>query len=99
MSLLDRNTKGFATTNHPGALGEGIDLGLRAGATLVDMREIQAHPTVVPVKGILISESMRGRGAYLVNQDGKRFINELLPRDIVAAGVLASTDRQSLDLD
>ncbi|WP_304407592.1 flavocytochrome c, partial [Turicimonas muris] len=81
--------KGFATTNHPGALGEGIDLGLRAGATLVDMREIQAHPTVVPVKGILISESMRGRGAYLVNQDGKRFINELLPRDIVAAGVLA----------
>lgn len=81
--------KGFATTNQPGALGEGIKLGLDAGATLVDMREIQAHPTVVPVKGILISESMRGRGAYLVNQEGKRFVNELLPRDKVAAAVLA----------
>ncbi len=81
--------KGFATTNHPGALGEGIELARKAGATLVDMREIQAHPTVVPEKGILISESMRARGAYLVNKEGKRFINELLPRDIVAGGVLA----------
>lgn len=81
--------KGFATTNHPGALGEGIQLARGADATLVDMREIQAHPTVVPVKGILISESMRARGAYLVNNEGKRFINELLPRDVVAAGVLA----------
>lgn len=81
--------KGFATTNHPGALGDGINLAAKVGATFVDMREIQAHPTVVPVKGILISESMRARGAYLVNTDGKRFINELLPRDVVAAGVLA----------
>lgn len=91
--------KGFATTNQPGALGEGIKLGLGAGATLVDMREIQAHPTVVPVKGILISESMRGRGAYMVNQEGKRFINELLPRDIVAAGVLAQPTKKSMDPD
>lgn len=81
--------KGFATTNQPGALGEGIELGRKAGATLVDMREIQAHPTVIPVKGILISESMRARGGYLVNNEGKRFVNELLPRDVVAGAVLA----------
>lgn len=81
--------KGFATTNNPGALGEGLELAKKAGATFVDMREIQAHPTVVPVKGILISESMRARGAFLVNNEGKRFINELLPRDVVAYGILA----------
>ena len=59
------------------------------GATFVDLREIQAHPTVVPVKGILISESMRARGGYLVNNEGNRFVNELQPRDVVAAAVLA----------
>lgn len=44
--------KGFATTNQPGALGEGLELARGVGATFVDMREIQAHPTVIPVKGI-----------------------------------------------
>ena len=81
--------KGFATTNQPGALGDGLELAKGVGATFVDLREIQAHPTVVPVKGILISEAMRARGGYLVNQDGKRFVNELQPRDVVAAAVLA----------
>ncbi|MCD8338784.1 MAG: flavocytochrome c [Burkholderiales bacterium] len=87
--------KGFATTNHAGALGEGLDLAKQAGATFVDLREIQAHPTVVPKKGILISESMRARGAYLVNKDGNRFINELLPRDIVANAVLKQPDGEA----
>ncbi len=81
--------KGFKTTNHPGAMGEGIEIGLRAGATLVDMREIQAHPTSVPGEGILISESMRASGAYLVNNEGRRFTNELNPRDVVANAILA----------
>lgn len=89
VSSLRPEYKGFATTNHPGALGEGLDLAKGVGATFVDLREIQAHPTVIPVKGILISESMRARGGYLVNQEGKRFINELNPRDVVAAGILA----------
>lgn len=80
--------KGFKTTNHPGAMGEGIDLALGAGATLVDMREIQAHPTAVPGKGILISESMRASGSYLVNNEGRRFTNELNPRDVVANAIL-----------
>lgn len=81
--------KGFKTTNHPGAMGEGIDLALGAGATLVDMREIQAHPTAVPGQGILISESMRASGAFLVNNEGRRFTNELNPRDVVANAILA----------
>lgn len=81
--------KGFATTNNPGAVGDGLKLAEGVKATFVDLREIQAHPTVVPEKGILISESMRARGSYLVNHEGKRFIDELKPRDVVAAGVLA----------
>ena len=89
VSSLRPEYKGFATTNQPGALGEGLELAKGVGATFVDLREIQAHPTVIPVKGILISESMRARGGYLINQEGKRFVNELLPRDVVAAAVLA----------
>ena len=89
VSSLRPEYKGFATTNQPGALGEGLELAKGVGATFVDLREIQAHPTVVPVKGILISESMRARGGYLVNNEGNRFVNELQPRDVVAAAVLA----------
>ena len=89
ISSLRPEYKGFATTNQPGALGEGLDLAKGVGATFVDLREIQAHPTVIPVKGILISESMRARGGYLVNNEGNRFVNELQPRDVVAAAVLA----------
>lgn len=79
--------KGYATTNQPGATGDGIILAQKAGAQFVDMREIQAHPTATP-SGILISESVRGDGAILVNRDGKRFINELLTRDVVSQGEL-----------
>lgn len=90
ISSLRPEYKGFATTNQPGALGEGLDLAKGVGATFVDLREIQAHPTVIPVKGILISESMRARGGYLVNNEGNRFVNELQPRDVVAAAVYVS---------
>lgn len=43
--------KGFSTTNHPGATGEGVVLAEKAGAALIDMAEIQTHPTVVPNVG------------------------------------------------
>ncbi|ERM16958.1 flavocytochrome c [Brevibacillus laterosporus] len=84
--------KGFATTNHPGALGEGITLGESVGANLVDMAEIQTHPTVVPEKGVMVTEAVRGNGAILINKDGKRFINELLTRDVVSKGILDQKD-------
>ena len=79
--------KGYSTTNHPGATGDGIKLAERAGAAFVDMREIQAHPTATPT-GILISESVRGDGAVLINAEGKRFTNELLTRDVVSQAEL-----------
>lgn len=84
--------KGFATTNHPGALGEGLDLAEKVGASFTDIEQIQIHPTVVPKNGHLISESMRARGAILVNKDGKRFTNELLTRDVVSQNVLKQKD-------
>ncbi len=80
--------KGFATTNHPGATGDGIELAKKIGAQLIQMEEIQTHPTVVPNVGTMITEAVRGNGAIIVNRDGKRFCNELDTRDAVSAAVL-----------
>lgn len=88
VTKINPKLKGFATTNHPGATGDGIVLGEKAGAATVDMNQIQTHPTVVPGKGEMITEAVRGNGAILVNKDGKRFINELQTRDVVSAAEL-----------
>jgi len=84
--------KGFATTNHPGATGDGILLAEAAGAALVDMKEIQTHPTHAPDKE-MITEAVRGNGAILVSKEGSRFIDELATRDVVSAAVLAQTGK------
>jgi fumarate reductase flavoprotein subunit len=89
----DPNLKGFATTNHAGATGEGIEMGTKLGAGLVDMKEIQTHPTVVPGKAVMVTEAVRGNGAILVNKDGKRFINELDTRDVVSKAILEQKDK------
>lgn len=80
--------KGFGTTNSPAILGEGIEMVEKVGGDLVDMKEIQTHPTVVHKKPYLITESVRGEGAILVNRDAKRFIDELQTRDVVSKAVL-----------
>ena len=80
--------KGFSTTNHPGATGDGIVLAQPVGASLTDIEQIQIHPTVIKKNGALISESMRARGGFLLNKNGKRFTNELLTRDVVSANEL-----------
>ncbi len=80
--------KGFSTTNHPGATGDGIILAHQVGAGLTDIEQIQIHPTVIKKNGALISESMRARGGFLLNKNGKRFTNELLTRDVVSANEL-----------
>ena len=80
--------KGFSTTNHPGATGDGIILAQQVGAGLTDIKQIQIHPTVIKKNGALISESMRARGGFLLNKNGKRFTNELLTRDVVSANEL-----------
>ena len=80
--------KGTVTTNAPGATGDGIIMAQALGADLVDIEQIQLHPTVEQTTSILITESVRGDGAILVNQSGVRFTNELLTRDAVSAAEL-----------
>ena len=80
--------KGTVTTNAPGATGDGIIMAQKLGADLVDIEQIQLHPTVEQATSMLITESVRGDGAILVNQSGVRFTNELLTRDAVSAAEL-----------
>ncbi len=82
------NLKGFGTTNHKGATGDGIILAEKANAALVDMEKIQTHPTVEPSTSVMYTEGVRGDGGILVNKEGKRFINELETRDVVSAAIL-----------
>lgn len=85
--------KGFATTNHNGATGDGIKLAEAIGADFIDMKEIQTHPTVVPDKAVMVTEAVRGNGAILINKSGKRFTNELLTRDVVSKAILEQEDK------
>lgn len=89
--VVENNAKllGFGTTNHKGATGDGISMAKTINADLVDMNEIQTHPTVMPSNSVMITEAVRGNGAILVNRDGKRFVNELDTRDVVSKAELA----------
>ncbi|MCM3361048.1 MULTISPECIES: flavocytochrome c [Bacillaceae] len=89
----NENLEGFSTTNHAGATGSGITMAEEVGADLVDIDQIQIHPTTDPETGYLFTEGLRGDGAILVNKEGKRFTNELLTRDIVSKNILAQTDK------
>ncbi len=84
------------TTNPAVATGDGIALAARAGAELADMEFYQFHPTALSLPGVpafLLSEALRGEGAWLVNARGERFMEryspmlELAPRDVVARAV------------
>jgi len=89
------------TTNSEGATGDGIAAVLRAGGSLSDMEFVQFHPTALRGSSTLISESARGEGGYLVNSKEERFIDELLPRDIVARAIasqIANGEEVFLDL-
>ena len=83
--------KGTVTTSAPGITGDGIVMAQAVGADLVDIEQIQLHPTVEQGTSMLITESVRGDGAILINQEGKRFVNELLTRDVVSAAELEQT--------
>ena len=82
---------GFASTNAPGAQGEGIAMAEAIGAATVDMEQIQIHPTVEQATSALITEGLRGDGAILVNAEGKRFCDEVGTRDAVSAAEIAQT--------
>lgn len=103
-----------STTNPPVSTGDGIAAAMRAGARITDLEFIQFHPTVLWLgegstgQQPLISEAVRGEGAFLVDQDGVRFMQgqhelaDLAPRDVVARAILArmretGTDHVFLD--
>jgi L-aspartate oxidase len=75
------------TTNPRGAVGDGIAMACRAGAAVADLEFVQFHPTVLATNGLLLSEALRGEGALLVDGDGRRFADELAPRDVLARAV------------
>lgn len=84
------------TTNPAVATGDGIALAASAGAELADMEFYQFHPTALSISGaprFLLSEALRGEGAYLRNDRGERFMEryhpllELAPRDVVARAI------------
>ena len=75
------------STNSVSTTGDGIAVALRAGAKVSDMEFVQFHPTALKDSAILISESARGAGGYLLNSKGERFTNELAPRDEVARAI------------
>ncbi|MBQ4580276.1 MAG: flavocytochrome c [Clostridia bacterium] len=87
--------KGFMTTNAAGLQGQGMEMAAAVGAALVDMDQIQIHPTVQADTAALITEGLRGDGAILVNAEGKRFIDEVGTRDVVSAAEIAQTGSYS----
>lgn len=90
------------TTNPEVATGDGLAIAYRAGAELRDMEFMQFHPTVLYIAGSsrsLITEAMRGEGAYLVDANGSRFMPdyderaELAPRDVVSRSIVAQMEK------
>jgi L-aspartate oxidase len=89
------------TTNPEVATADGLAMALRAGAVAADLEFYQFHPTSLAAPGnFLVSEAVRGEGAVLIDDDGRRFMldvhpdAELAPRDVVARGIAAQMARQ-----
>jgi len=84
--------RGFDTTNHYGATGDGLVMAYRAGAKLLYMDSVQYHPTgaVFPeqISGFLITEKIRGAGGQPVNKDGELFVFPREPRDIESSAFI-----------
>lgn len=99
------------STNPEIATGDGLAMAYRAGAELADLSFIQFHPTTLYIAGAtrsLITEAVRGEGAYLIDRSGHRFMAdyderaELAPRDIVSQSIaaqMAKTDHTNVYLD
>lgn len=82
------------TSNDYASTGDGLAMTALAGLPLEDMEFVQFHPTGLYPVGVLISEAVRGEGAYLINSDGDRFMKnyapsrmELAPRDITSRAI------------
>ncbi len=98
----------FAQTTNPAvSTGDGVAIAYRAGAILRDLEFVQFHPTALTKPGadrFLISEAVRGEGAHLIDNEGRRFAfdyhpaGELAPRDVVSRAIFSHLQRTALDL-
>jgi L-aspartate oxidase len=86
------------STNFRHITGDSFALALRHNIELENINYIQIHPTTLYEENLtrkfLISESVRGEGAILLNKDGERFVDELLPRDVVTEAI-----RKQMEID
>ena len=86
------------STNYKHLTGDAIALAIKHDIKLQHIDYIQIHPTTLYTKNegreFLISESVRGEGAILLNSKGERFVNELLPRDVVANAIFAEMKKE-----
>lgn len=90
------------TTNPVVATGDGIAMSYRAGVKLSDLEFVQFHPTALKEKIsplFLLSESLRGEGAHLVDTHGDRFVDELSSRDVVARAIFEKQKKGNVCLD
>ncbi len=93
------------TTNPAAATGDGVAMAMRAGAAAADLEFFQFHPTALHhtrKPRPLLSEALRGHGAVLRDSRGERFVDELLPRDVVSRAIMTKilsegTDHVNLD--
>ena len=89
------------STNFPHLTGDALDISRKHGICLEHLDYVQIHPTTLysskPGRRFLISESVRGEGAVLYNKDGERFVNELLPRDVVTKAIREQMEKDGTD--
>ena len=89
------------STNFPHLTGDAIDIAKKHGIRLEHLDYVQIHPTTLyskkPGRRFLISESVRGEGALLYDKNGNRFIDELLPRDVVTKAIQEQMKKDGTD--
>ena len=89
------------STNFPHLTGDALDISRKHGIRLEHLDYVQIHPTTLysskPGRRFLISESVRGEGSVLYNKDGERFVNELLPRDVVTKAIREQMEKDGTD--
>lgn len=89
------------STNFPHLTGDALDVSEKHGIRLDHLDYVQIHPTTLystkPGRRFLISESVRGEGAVLYNKNKERFVNELLPRDVVTKAIYEEMEKDETD--